>query len=501
MKIRIILYTLLSAVLFSSCLDKEPYDSVPADKSITTVEQADQAVIGIYSAFKSSALYSGLLTILPDLQCDYVYAVNGYSNTYGDIWRGELLATNNEITSVYGTLYGIIAQCNFVLDAMDKMKPGIQDDDQLDHLEQLYGEAYFARALCYSELIKLFCNAYESEAQAQNELGVVLVSHYKSDEPMRRSSLADSYAFVLRDLERAAAFLTVPEDMAVYNTGYFNEYTAYALRARIALYMRQWDEAEKYATKVIDSEQYLLSSCSEQISSGVSYYDYMWQYDQSTEVIWKVLFETTSYGGALGRIFFNYDFRSYTPDYVPAAWVLDLYDSRDLRASSFFRTATTGYAHGLQWPLLYKYFGNADFMQQNILHVTMPKVLRLSEQYLIRAEAYVNKSTPNYTAAAKDIATLRSARYQTKVNTVALNESNAMTLIEEERVKELYMEGFRLMDLKRWHKGFKRTPQTETLTNGNKLEYLPGDVRLTWPIPQHELESPNAQIEPNASNK
>ena len=68
-----------------SCLDLTPEDAIPEDKAITTLDEADQAVIGIYSDFKSSALYSGLLTLLPDIQADLVYAVDGYSNTYGDV--------------------------------------------------------------------------------------------------------------------------------------------------------------------------------------------------------------------------------------------------------------------------------------------------------------------------------------------------------------------------------------------------------------------------------
>ena len=43
----------------------------------------------------------------------------------------------------------------------------------------------------------------------------------------------------------------------------------------------------------------------------------MWQYDNSTEIIWKVMFEVNSYGGALGTVFLNYDYTSYKPDYVP----------------------------------------------------------------------------------------------------------------------------------------------------------------------------------------
>lgn len=496
------LCVLFAALCLQSCLDKYPDDAIPMDKAIQTVDDADQAVIGIYAALKSGALYSGYLTLLPDLQCDFVYAVNGYSNTYGDIWRGELLATNSEITAVYGTLYGVIGQCNFALDEIERLRPTLQDDEKIDKIDQLQGEACFARALCYSELIKLFCNAYEDETQAANELGVVLRKHYHQAEEMRRASLKESYQFVLDDLNRAAQLLKLEEDFDDYlfNTPYFNEYTVYALRARIALYMRQWQEAAEYASKVIDSNYYYLSSASDMVSSSESYYQYMWTSDNSTEVIWKVAFSTESYGGALGQIFANYDYMSYRPDYVPAQWVLNLYETNDLRPDAFFTTLSTGYVHALTWPLLTKYFGNTSFLSLGILHVCMPKVLRLSEQYLIRAEAYANMS--NFSLAAKDIATLRRARYSNYTATPSMGDySTAMSIIKEERVKELYMEGFRLMDLKRWHEGFQRTPQAETLDNGNALRVEPDDPRFTWPIPQHELESPDAHIEPNASNK
>ena len=159
-------------------------------------------------------------------------------------------------------------------------------------------------------------------------------------------------------------------------------------------------------------------------------------------------------------------------------------------------------SHGLTWPLLMKYFGNQDFMKQyNILHVTMPKVFRLSEQYLIRAEAYVQKDQPDYAKAGSDISAIRTARYSSYGGSTAMNKENAMDIIEAERVKELYMEGFRLQDLKRWHKGFKRKPQDQSLTNGSSLKVEKDDPLFVWPIPQHELDSPGSQVEPNESNK
>jgi hypothetical protein len=107
---------------------------------------------------------------------------------------------------------------------------------------------------------------------------------------------------------------------------------------------------------------------------------------------------------------------------------------------------------------------------------------------------------PDYTKASADIAELRKARYSTGAS-AALTKENALEIIEEERVKELYMEGFRLQDLKRWHKGFERTPQEQSLSNGSSLKIDKDNKLFVWPIPQHELESPNANIEPNESNK
>ena len=484
----------------TSCLDKYPEHAIPADKAINTLEELDQAAIGLYSNFKSSALYSGYLTLLPDIQCDMAYAINGYTNIYGNIWRWDILATNSEITAVYASLYGIIASANFLLEYAPRVELTLITDEEFEQFNQICGEAYFARALAYSELIKLYCKDY-NEDSASTDPGVVIVTKYHTDEPMVRASLKESYQQVIYDLDTAIKLMDLDEDNLggnIYNAIYFNEYTAYALRARVALYMKDWDSAIEYSSKLIDSGLYMLSPANVEITSGLSHFSYMWQYDNAAEIIWKVGFTINSYGGALGQPFFNYDYRSMKPDYVPAEWVLSLYDQEDLRYGNYFYTYQTGYEHGLQWPLLVKYFGNMDFYNTNILHVSMPKPFRLAEQYLIRAEAYAMKS--NYGAAGRDIATLRAARYTSYGSSVAMTEDTALTIIEEERIKELYMEGFRLMDLKRWGKGFERKPQEQSLTNGSSLKIETNDPLFVWPIPQHEIEAPGSMITPNDSN-
>ena len=494
-KIRIFAALAAATLVLSSCLEKYPEDAIPEDKAIRTLMDANQAVLGIYSDFKSSALYSGYLTLLPDIQADLVYAVDGYTNTFGDIWRWEILSTNKEVEAVYGTLYKVIGDCNFFFDYVERLRATLTEDSDLETLHGLEGEVHFARALAYSELIKLFCKAYEPDTAA-DELGVVLVESYHNPGFLTRASLEKSYRFVLDDLKKAAEYIDVEK---MNNSPYFTSSLVNALYARTYLYMQDWEKAIEYSTKVIEDKYLGLSSATvTNGNTGQSYYQYMWTNDAASEIIWKVGFTPTSYGGALGRVFLNYNYVSFKPDYVPAAWALDLYTSGDLRFSSFFATKTTGYAHGLQWPLLMKYYGNATFLSNRILHVNMPKVFRLSEQYLIRAEAYCRNG--EYSKAGKDLSTLRAARFSGSGG-ISLNPDTWLKTISEERVRELYMEGFRLQDLKLWHMGFERKPQTSSVKEGSSLKIEADNALFVWPIPQHELESPGSDIQPNESNK
>ena len=90
---------------------------------------------------------------------------------------------------------------------------------------------------------------------------------------------------------------------------------------------------------------------------------------------------------------------------------------------------------------------------------------------------------------------------------MSLTADNYIQMISDERVRELYMEGFRLNDLKRWGKlynngeGFERTPQSNSLEEGSSLKIKADNPLFVWPIPQHEIEAPGSEVEPNESNK
>ena len=88
------------AISLTGCLEKLPGDYIHESEGMKTFSDAEQTLVGIYSAYKSNALYSGYLTLCPDIQADLVYAVKGNTNTYGRFWQWTVRSTDSEIEAV-----------------------------------------------------------------------------------------------------------------------------------------------------------------------------------------------------------------------------------------------------------------------------------------------------------------------------------------------------------------------------------------------------------------
>lgn len=149
----------LTAVVLgtASCLEKIPGDYIPENEGMKTFNDAEQILTGIYTAYMSSGLYSGYLTLCPDVQADLVYAVQGNTNQLGTHWLWDIRSTNPEVEAVYASLYTVISRCNFFLDQVDALRAGLTDDTDIEYVDYYTGEVYCARALAYSELLKCFC--------------------------------------------------------------------------------------------------------------------------------------------------------------------------------------------------------------------------------------------------------------------------------------------------------------------------------------------------------
>ncbi|MGL5919740.1 MAG: RagB/SusD family nutrient uptake outer membrane protein [Bacteroidales bacterium] len=504
---KIKLYTLIAlTVVTTACSDfltRYPDTAIPEEEAMTDLREAGEVVLGIYSGFKNSGLYSGALTIAPDLQSDYVYAVKGFTNTYGDFYRWDVRPNDSYVEGVYGGLYKIASRCNFFMDYKGQVESTLKTKADWDVYNRRLADVHFARAIVYADLIRRFCEAYDP-AKADTQLGISLVDTYRgADKPLARASLKDSYAFVLADLDMAEKLNTREGADAVY----FTKGAIWALKSRIYLYMKEYAKSKEYAEKVIEQNYYQLADATrkayidEETGQKLSEYEVMWRYDESKEIIWKIAMSNTDRGGSLGRIFLGFNSNRYYPDYIPGQEVLNKYDNADTRYYAYFVNVRTGYPGQFEATIINKYPGNPDIDAGNGRYfVNMPKVLRLSEVYLNYAEACAEMGETRLANQA-----LTSLRKKRIMNYGAASHDDAAIIeaVREERFKELIMEGFRLADLKRWGKGFERKKQNNTIDGpvNNQLKVTPDRVEFTWPIPQHEIDASSGVVQPNPSNK
>jgi hypothetical protein len=99
------------------------------------------------------------------------------------------------------------------------------------------GEAYFIRALSYFDLARTWGGVPLIKEPTNNS---------SDNQGIARSSLAETYALVLSDLNQAEQLLPATTDR--YRA---TQKTAWALKSRYYLYQGNWTKAEEFATKII----------------------------------------------------------------------------------------------------------------------------------------------------------------------------------------------------------------------------------------------------------
>lgn len=505
-----ILYMTVAALMMSlsSCdMDLEPQGAIPDTDALNTVSDYENFNNGLNAMMRG--ITSGDYVILSDVQLDDFNAVIGNGNRRMDFYNGQILPSTGEIGSIYSGYYSMIAQTNFFLGyAVEKMKDTSLTPDNAALMKRYTGQAYFFRAYCYSCLADKFCQSYKNcgdRDKAGTGLSMQLTYSPTADNSTYpgRSSLVDTYQQIVSDINSAISLISEYEKSAevepASNDIYVNSDAAKALLARVYLNMGKDVEAASTAKEIIDTNRYIL------ISNKKSFHD-MWFRDSGSEIIWKVSADFSHTGNASGAAFCN---NEQNPDYVPNNAAVYLFDENDTRWYAWFdnddnenkaaKQKTIVNSGGSASVFLFaKYPGNPILQPTGASgsnFINMSKPLRIGEVYLIAAEANANMGE---VAKAKEYLSLIERARSAGGNINKLDGSALMEEIYNERHRELMGEGMRQADLKRWNIGFTRSDAFDgtnniIISNYRNIQYSAGDYRLTWPIPQHEMDA-NPQL-------
>ena len=384
-------------------------------------------------------------------QIEYKYEESSNSSGNADLlWRQS---------------YKGIGNLNLIIDNIDAAEG---DPDQK---EQIKAEALGLRGMIYFDLARTFAYPWIKDGASAQGLPLNLSS---SEVIIDRSNLGETYNQIILDMTTA---LNLMEDNSWVpgSTKYITKTGTKALLARVYLYKQDWDNALRYAEEVIAvrGESYLMPA------SSYAFTDY------NSESLFELSITSQNSLGSNG-LGAQFDFKQGGQgDVIATQTFVDLLKTYqdDPRASFLEMDKEDGNN------AFVKYTNRGDgggLSDHNI------PVIRLSEVYLIAAEAAANGAAGGDAQALTYLNTLIKNRTEDFQSDKATETGEALKQrIAEERRRELALEGHGVYDYIRRGVNIVR-PSEEHVNTGveiSNLDIMATDFRTIYPIPSSEIEA------------
>jgi len=471
-----------SLTLASCELDLLPTTAIELEDGFKTYADADKFAVGMHSKFR--ALQYNIFSFTAEVQGDMFNASPDYGNRNGSPHRldGTFTTSDYSLRDVWRPTYNAILNINNFLANIDKITG--KDQAEIDNLDKFKGYAYFYRAFCYHELVRRFAKDYNA-ATASSDLAVPIVLSANISEKPARATMADVYKLIESDLTEATKFMAKVTGVVRSETPTLDAVNA--LNARVKFYMKKYTEAATLAQQVISTNKYTLANTAAAMTAE-------FVNDNGTESIMQMYASLSEVVNA-NSIYQGFVAATnvYVPDFIPTQACISMYDAADLRAANWFKALSCKFSTGnVTLTLLNKYSGNpALFTAPTRTYAHKPKIFRIAEMYLIRAEALLNQAAPDPAGALTALNAIRTSRG------AVLATAATMVEIKKEWARETIGEGFRIDCLKRWKDGFvDRVPQNLlhiTAGNGFNIITVTSDTKkLVWAIPQTDIDvNPN----------
>ncbi len=331
------------------------------------------------------------------------------------------------------------------------------------------GQAMALRAFAYYNLVTLYQFTYIGH---ENAPGVPIYTE-PTTEGHARASVQEVYDLIVADLDGAISMMTANPTPRRHISD-IDVTVARGLKARVALEMGNWSEAESQAR--LARADYDLNSIAD-FSTGFADYqqsNWMWglQLNDEQSTIYASWFShlDMSIGGYAGL--------GYMPKYMSTA----LYDQ--LPADDVRKTLCVGATYsGITYYINYKFnaaLAGKEFAADYVM-------MRPEEMLLIEAEAIARQGGRN--AAVQALLDELHAVRQTAPVAVTATGTALLDLVLLERRFELWGEGFRGRDIKRLKIALDRTGSNHNAALCLNMTLPAEDNRWNYMIPQGELDA------------
>jgi hypothetical protein len=440
----------------------------------STAARIQAQVLGLYRNLRDGSFMGGRFQVYQEIKADNWLNLSNNGVTNLSTWNESVTSTTSEVQNLWTQVYLTINNCNLLIDGLAKSSGVVTPALSANYV----AEAKFIRALCYYDLLQLYARPYYDGNGSQPGVPLRLVGNSVADNyDLARSTVAEVYAQVIKDLNDAETSLPLAYANAATNTTRVHRNTAIALKTRVYLTMQQYDNVITEANKIVGATTFTASAGSAP-AGGVNN---ALQTDvtnvfkapyTTTESVFSLPFLTTETPGTqnqLGFYFYNNGAPLNAEYYLnPAGVVADAnWKSTDKRRT-LIQASTNSFM------FLAKY-------QQPAPYTDWAPVIRYAEVLLNLAEARARVNGVD----AQAIKLLNAIRGRSDASTVFTAGSFAsgaalVDAILQERNIELLGEGFRNTDL-------VRLGLTISAKAGGAPAIPASDPRYIWPIPNNEL--------------
>ncbi|MBB5644610.1 RagB/SusD family nutrient uptake outer membrane protein [Pedobacter cryoconitis] len=464
-------YTLIFALMLMcvSCKDMiaipDPINTITTDKVFDNDNQANSAMTGTYSQLINAeggiSFGSGSITLLGSMGADELRISAIVPSPY---YINKIPTDDGDTRQLWIGAYRNIYNANAVIEGISaSTSPKLHTEFRI----KLTAEAKFLRAYSYFYLVNLF-----------GDVPMALSADFNQTSKMSRTPKAEVYAQIIKDLQDAKANLA--GDFSGSKLGErirANKWAATAMLARVYLFTGDYANAAAAATEVINQTALfeLKSDLTEVFLMNNK--EAIWQLQQSNLI--------APHGNATPE---GYAFKAH-PSIIPGEYIgyrltdelVGEFEDQDKRKTSWLVPVTNA---GTTTYYVDKYkigFGNSAVNGPITEYYTM---LRLAEQYLIRAEA-LTLGNSQLDLAIADLNVIR-ARAGVTALPLGLSKPEIVRAIEKERRTEFFAEwGHRWLDLKRTGRAH------DVLSTIPVKQPWAGDYQLLYPIPVIEIQTNN----------
>lgn len=480
-----ILPLIMVALSFGSCkkdfLEINPEQQTDVNMVVVDLPSTRAAVMGTYSLLQSAAYYGRSLVVLPEVMSDNLYISRRNSNRYTSYDQYITTVNDGTASGSWNTLYKTIVNANIIISKGEQL---VVPETESGEMKHLIGEAYTLRALAHFDLLRLYAAPYNASADASHiGIPVVIKSGTSKEDVIspKRNTVKEGYTQLVSDLQKAITLLpaAAPIGFSASNRGHIAHYAAKALLSRVYLYMGDWVNAEALATEVINSNKYTLLSNANYVTGSTNF-----RTQNNSEAIFEVQYTLTDNLAQDALSSFLLQGASYG-DGLATDDLYNLYKSTDVRRGFMTKSKRSG-SGGEDPAFVITKYNNISTYEEGV------KVIRLSEVYLIRAEARAKQGKDGLAAADLDVVAKRA---DTTKPTTTETGTALQNLILVENRKEFAFEGHRLFDLTRNKAGF-----VKYRTGGITIPVANTSLKTVLPIPLAEMNA-NPNMEQNQGYK